>query len=520
MSTTHLVRTKASRGIAAIRTDSNSMTKKLSESQKLHTKSRRKPPTSRILAMRHSAFVVWPRSFLEAASSAQQRPSADNAAANHDNSAMNATRLPGEFTEPHLIPRCVELKGLKFREILEQLELAWGITEVWWQVIRKRLHWQRANDVKSHADHDHDEPNDDNLQLLFDGIVGTFDWNEWIPPDAQLEISAECQRSRLRNAKRVRDCVRSSIEKSAQASSQAKPTVRHSGAHPSFSIKASVFRDTLSIYLQLGFEPWSHRRYKSELSHPASLREDYAQSIIGLLANWLECEPTQLPNCLYAPFAGSGTFVFEYFTMRWQLGHALVAKDDGFSASPGSPKLTLENLRKRAGTRALNAASQSNLTALAAELEPEYCDAISKTFKSFLELLPEAAREKLICKVLNQDFFQIHAAQLRNAFAHKELNAGIHEGLSPQLHEPLCILLNPPFGERLIGHNTPRLFAQIGQHLAGLASELRYCAAVVCPSDVAAHSLIEPFTRLSLECAEIPFSYGSLDARIVFIRTY
>ena len=473
--------------------------------------------------MRYPAFVIWPRSFLEAASRAQHSACADN-------EPTSTSVLSGAFVEPHLIPRSVELKDLKFREILEQLDLAWGVTEVWWQVIRKRLHWQRANDAGNHAGHaakegpdfeePNGEPNDDNLQSLFDRIVGSFDWHEWIPPDALLEIAAECQRSRLRNAKRVRDCVRSAIKKSSPTQSPAKTTERPSVAHPfavshSLSIKASVFRDTLSIYLQLGFEPWSHRCYKSVLSHPASLREDYAQSIIGLLAKWLDCAPTQLPDKLYAPFAGSGTFVFEYFTMRWQLGHALVAKHDTFAASPGSPKLSLENLRKRARTRALNAASQSNLMALAAELEPEYCDAISKTFTSFRELLPEAAREKLSCEVLNQDFFHIHAAQLLSGFA----TQGPKAGLPPQLPEPLCILLNPPFGERLMGHNAPRLFEQIGQHLAGLAAELTYCAAVVCPSDEAARSLTRPLIRSSIKCAEIPFSYGSLDARVVFIQS-
>jgi 23S rRNA G2445 N2-methylase RlmL len=492
------------------------MTKKLSESQKIQPKFSTRQTGSRILAMRYPAYVIWPRSFLEAAAGAQQIPSADN-------SAGNASKPSGAFAAPHLIPRSVELKDLKYREILEHIDLSWGITEVWWQVIRKRLQWKQAKDTKDTPGHDHNEPNDDDLQLLFDRIVGAFDWHEWIPPNAQLEITAECQRSRLRNAKRVRNCVRSAIEKFDRAQSQASTIVFSSAAHssaelataaarPPLSIKTSVFRDTLTLYLPLGFDKWFHRRYKSGLSHPASLREDYAQSIIGLLAKWLGCEPPQLPNRLYAPFAGSGTFVFEYFTMRWQLGHALVAKDEAFLASPGAPKLSLENLRKRAQARALSAASQSNLVALAAEIEPNYCDSISKTFKSFQELLPEAAREKLSCHVLNQDFFQIDAAQLRNGLE--------NNGPSSRAPEPVCVLLNPPFGERLTGHYTPRLFEQIGEYLAGLAAELKYCAAVICPSDVAALSLTQPLTRSSLQCAETPFSYGSLDARIVFIRTY
>lgn len=395
--------------------------------------------------------------------------------------------------EPHLIPRSLEVKGHKFREILEQLDLAWGVSEVWWQVLRKRLQWKQSNEPAEAS-------GDDNLQPIIERVMREFPWQDWIPSRTSLEITAECQRSRLRNAKRVRNCILNALETADRPSPQA-----------TLSIKASVFRDTLAIYLPLGFEPWSHRSYKSGLNHPASLREDYAQTIIGLMAQWLGCQPTELPDEVYVPFAGSGTFVFEYCTMRWQMGHALVAKHDLFAASPGAPKLTLDNLRKRARSRVLDAASKSPLCALAVDLEAGHCDAVGKTFNAFRALLPEAAADKLKCTVLKADFFKLGPQQIRHAFKQE----------SPRYpsDQRLCILLNPPFGERLTGHYAPRLFEQIAKHLAQLAMEMSFCAAAICPSATAAKAFTQQLAQAGLRWTELPFSYGSLDARVVFMRS-
>jgi 23S rRNA G2445 N2-methylase RlmL len=457
----------------------------------------------RFLSTVSAAFVVRHRSF----------PIFEHQSVQQSVKQMHgdAANRPLEPTRPtHFLPASSRLTGLKFRELVEGLDTAWGISEIWWQVLHTRVRREVTASREASAANRIDGSS--SYLLGVSSAADRIEWSDWLPKDWSVHLAVDCDRSALRSSAAVKDAVAQVLLSHGIKVTKAEQDPSDDPQHPPLSIKVSLFRDTLSVYLPLGLEPWHKRCYKTVLrdltgGHLASLREDYAQGVIAGLAQWLNIHLTDLPQRLFVPFAGSGTFCFEYITLVWQLGHSIVGCSAAISTSPGAPQRTLANLRKKSLEQINKNSQAKRLRFWSCDTNPQ-CLALQDDFSAeFLGLLPEGAQTSIDWARTGDDFYRIQKEQLL-----EKLEIPDHK---PQIDHSICLLLNPPFGERLERNDAKKDYQRIASIVAIWSKNIPIVGALICPND----SLAIAFTAglgPGFTSKTVQFSYGKLDGRIVY----
>ena len=239
-------------------------------------------------------------------------------------------------------------------------------------------------------------------------LVGQVPWERLLPPDARIDVSGRCARSRLMS---VRDCQsiakKSIIERLRRATGRS--VFPESGA--SFPIDVAIHGDVCRVTLDMSGEALNRRGYRT-WNGEAPLRETLAASLV-------ELSPWRPGMRLHDPCCGTGTLLIE---AAFREGHRAPGMTRSFACEryPFFPREACARLRERT----------------VAEYEPERIAGISGS-----DIDPEA---------LELARRHVEQAGLKGRI---ELTCQPLETL--QLPDPQGVFLcNPPYGERLSDRRT------------------------------------------------------------------
>jgi 23S rRNA G2445 N2-methylase RlmL len=446
------------------------------------------------LSRPHDAFLVCAPEFRNFAASGLKT-------ALEETGLTNTSINTDQLDHPHFLPPSIRLHNLKFRQLLQLIQKVPAVQTIWWE-------------VSSHKRVTHAQ----SLRSALDAIS----WQNWFPSEANLRFAAESQRSTIRQSAALRGCAEAASE------SQQCQKVPRSPASTlnTVPIKLSLLRDTLKIYAPLTMAPLHHRAYKTELDHPAGLREDLAQGLILSLAEQMHIRgfapafqtpgngPNQSPHDsagrhlkLLLPFAGTGTFAFEAATLFWKLDHCLVGRYELLKRCSVAPLATLAHLSEAAANEARSVLATHSVSVCACDThEPALAQsrATEASFLRHMQIMTGSRSIPWTSHWTHEDFFHWQAPDLRARL--------------PQAGpEPVVCLLNPPFGLRLKVASAPAFFGRIGHQLVQLAHAFTegMVGTTLCPDAACAESFAKSLQSKGCEHRILSLSYGGLKARMV-----
>jgi len=98
---------------------------------------------------------------------------------------------------------------------------------------------------------------------------------------------------------------------------------------------ADLYQNRLTISLSLAGEPLYKRGYRHVLSASAPLREDAAFCCLDKALHFVKkIDPDYLPETVFIPFSGTGTFAFEYLQSRFKFSPVLFFREYAFVKMP------------------------------------------------------------------------------------------------------------------------------------------------------------------------------------------
>ncbi len=262
-------------------------------------------------------------------------------------------------------------------------------------------------------------------------------WEQWLPAGATVTVRAASHRSRLYHTGAVAERV------AAAVAARLGPPAEEEATSPSHLLLARLEANQCTLSLDASGE-LLHRRGYRLASGPAPLRETLACAVLQL-AGWRP----ELP--LLDPMCGAGTFAIE--AARWALGIPPgTARDFAFQRWRNHDAALWERLLAEARVRC-----RATL--------PAPVVALDRDPKAVAAARANAERAGVA------DALVLHRGDL---FDHRpEGPAGV-------------VVLDPPYGRRIGGPDTPGLYRKIGAHLRAHFPGWRY--ALLCPTPRLAHT--------------------------------
>ena len=409
----------------------------------------------------------------------------------HAPQAPQAPQAPFGARSPAFLPHGVTIEGLRYRDLFGFFDTLWGIEEIWWRVAHRRLNPSSP------------EAQRDDLIRVLEAVP----WSHWLPSPS-VHLAAGCHRSVTRSSGAVKEAFAEVLK-----SHGVRPSSKGLDGSE-VTCRVALHRDTVSVYVPAALEPWHRRAYKGQLrlnqndgpTHLATLREDCAQAMIGSLAQWLGRAVTELPRTVLVPFAGTGTLALEYLSVVWQLGHSLVGCHSLLDASTAAPHATLAHHKETAARRACEHAARHPVTLWCCDWNQDACTLLHQNYRGLCAILPKTLNAHVTQEVHHADVFGFdHSYWVNTVAKHRQNNP---------LNPTVCLLLNPPFGERLARNNPARDYTRIAKLCKEIESLAPITGVILCPDE----KTTEAF-RLGLaqriQSESLPFSYGTLKASVV-----
>ncbi len=338
------------------------------------------------------------------------------------------------------------------------------------------------------------------------------DWSLYLPSPSRVSVTVRTSESRASHKRGIRDEIarvlgRFGIEIVEEAD---------------LRLFADVRRNHMRISLSLAGEPLYRRGYRERLNTAAPLREDLARCALdeGLL---FAARQGSAPMRLSVPFAGSGTFLFEYLIRTADIPPCLFPRNYAADTLPFARQASLSWLRRRA---VREVRPLPGLRILAGDAAPDAVRGLQANWERFRGILagtplfgggsaappPEepgtaesgtAETGKETGPVVSfdvQDFFAVPAS-----------------ALIPSGSGDLFLPLNPPYGIRLAGEETPARYEKIGSAVMRIAGELGrigtgFAGLVLCPDEASWKAFLLRTEGLVRETRHL--SQGGLDIRL------
>ncbi len=254
--------------------------------------------------------------------------------------------------------------------------------------------------------------------------------------------------------------------------------------NPTSTVYASLYKDRLTLSISLAGESLYKRGYRSELSASAPLREDAAASCIRSLSSFANnCKP----KTILIPFAGTGTFAFEYLLFALDIMPGLLERDYALKHMPLFRDEHFHFLMKKAAVSVLPDHSfkihciDNAKTAVAAlQQNSIQFDALSKI------------NSKEIIDISNDDFFNLPLSIENDTF----------------------ILMNPPYGIRLGKNNdTDTFYKKIATTLNKLNNkQYQITGLILCPTEASWSAFCKEIKAKKMETYH--FMQGGIDVRV------
>ena len=173
-----------------------------------------------------------------------------------------------------------------------------------------------------------------------------------------------------------------------------------------------LYKNILTISISLsGFELYK-RQYKKNLSASAPLREDIAQLCIKKSLQFLKLKSSHKDiSCLFVPFGGSGTFVFEYYNEVLELRNSFFRDKYNFEETSIYKEKTVLFLKKKSLSESEK--SELNLKKIIyLELEKNVSELFQENYNFFLEKVKNKSEllyikiEKVGCETKTGNFLE------------------------------------------------------------------------------------------------------------------
>lgn len=237
-------------------------------------------------------------------------------------------------------------------------------------------------------------------------------WDQWFSPQESLRVDITAQKSPLRSlnftALRIKDGICDMMRERLGA----RPSV--DTASPDVRIYAHLTERDCTLYLDTSGEPLFKRGWRMEKGE-APLKENLAAGILRL-AGWV---PGQTGQPFYDPMCGSGTFLVE-------------AAQVALGAAPGAGRTFAFEWLKGADNKAW--------LALKAE-------AVAARERARVADLPRIAGTDISTDMLAMAQANWQRAGLPGQVRTKQVDARF---VQPPFDEPGLLLMNPPYGERIV----------------------------------------------------------------------
>lgn len=281
-------------------------------------------------------------------------------------------------------------------------------------------------------------------------------------------------------------------------------------AESSLRIRLDLYRDHLSVFVSLAGDPLYKRGYKQNLRGAvAPLPEHQAAACIRAIVGF-DSEPAPSHGAdlafrrVFVPFAGTGTFAFEWVLASAGLGPGSFPRAFAFMGFAGMPPATLQHLRKKLDPQGAKMENIPASSLICLERHPETATELKANISRFCEL---TGISEEVLHVRQGDFFKSDAeAALRDV---------VSEGGC------VTILLNPPYGQRMKIPGEARLyFARIAERILDLETRLGISIGGCCivPDDGASAAFARKFTKTHI-VKTVHFTHGGDDTRLVIFHS-
>ncbi len=208
------------------------------------------------------------------------------------------------------------------------------------------------------------------------------------------------------------------------------------------TLELTLRANQLSLGLSMAGSPLNHRGYREGLSHQAPLNECLAASVLQFAEAAVRKIAPELRGAVsqvHVPFAGSGTFGFEALLRFGRIAPCVFRENYAAEHFDCLPDTLFKHTREK--SRRLAACKQVQIRFL--EIDHELCELLKRYSNGLLARLSGLGLEQPLMEVEEGDFFSM--------------------GKTPSGDPSICLLLNPPYGERL--HVDRDFFSALGEKI-------------------------------------------------------
>ncbi|MBC7660809.1 MAG: hypothetical protein H7249_14020 [Chitinophagaceae bacterium] len=252
----------------------------------------------------------------------------------------------------------------------------------------------------------------------FESFIQSIPWEIYLPAGASVKVRCQSYRSALYHEGKLDKMVLGVLHKKGFVT----------GGIP-YYIRIEQKENRCTAFLSINQEPMFRRKYKTDLSHPASIQEHLAAAAIRWV--WGK-DPVDL---IYAPFAGSGTMVMESWLYAHKPPLDLWRPFPQLQAMPDFPESTWNFIRGKLAKSEVQATP-----ARAVEWDNKGIEALRT----------------------NLDYASLAWPALKSAW--EAIAEDFLGDTCPPQFKNIFLPLNPPYGLRL-EENTEELYARLGQWL-------------------------------------------------------
>ncbi|MEY4630573.1 MAG: hypothetical protein RIQ81_693 [Pseudomonadota bacterium] len=270
-------------------------------------------------------------------------------------------------------------------------------------------------------------------------------------------------------------------------------------------LRLDLYRNRLRVLVSLAGEPLYKRGYKKHLGGAvAPLPEHQAAACIEALRGMIiESSGRTGFDALFVPFAGTGTFAFEWVISILGTGPGGFKRSFAFEDFSGIPAATIDHLRGRmapelSGNGAMVDGKIPSVVCL--ECHADALTELRGNAASFVEITQIPADA---ISVFEGDFFKADASVSLRPFVRE----GGH----------FAILLNPPYGQRLkLASEARKYFARVAGRIADLEIQLgvSFSGCCIVPDEQASAAFVKALNKTH-KTRTVHFTHGGADTRLV-----
>lgn len=246
------------------------------------------------------------------------------------------------------------------------------------------------------------------------------------------------------------------------------------------------------VSVSLAGEPLYQRKIRTPLAKSAPVREDIAAACLHVWKTFIGNELFQNTNQIYIPFCGSGTFLFEYLNLRFQLSPGLFRKF-ALLQFPYFHSSHFNYLTEKA-RQYLQQPSNAKLTILCQDTNPQACQYLHQQWQES----PHSHIHSIDCQIEESNFF---CAQ-------------------PPSGEHTAIFINPPYGRRIFaGFNSQSFYQAIADKIYQWQQTGRAITGFLFCPETSLLSTSQQILKKTNTCQTLPFSQGGKRIHLLVFRS-